>query len=284
MSKIILTADSTFDLPKELSERYNIKEIFPLHIILGDKCYDDGINITPEEIYSNFDATGILPKTAAVNAQEYIDRFKPYIEQGYSIIHINIGSGISSSHRNCKIAAETLGNIYPIDSGSLTSGTGLIAIEAAERIAKGMDITQIVQEVVESTKRCRTNFILDKLNYLRAGGRCSTIAMLGANILKIKPCIEVNNIDATMTVGKKYRGKLETVLAQYAEDKFNSYQNIKKDRVFIVSTGMEEKYVNIVYDIIKGKNYFDEIVLANACCTIASHCGPNTLGIVFMTE
>ena len=284
MSKIILTADSPCDLSKEFIERYNVKAICPLHINLGEKSYDDGVNITPDEIYKNFENTGVLPKTSAVNTQEYIDTFKPYIEQGYQIIHINIGSALSCSYQNCCKAAEELGNIYPIDSCSLSTGIGLIVIEAAERIVKGMEIEQIVKEVKAVTSNCQASFVVDKLDYLRAGGRCSTLTMLGANLLKIKPCIEVNNADGSMTVGKKYRGKFEAVLAQYTKERLAMFDNIKKDRVFITHAGVTQEQIDIVNDILKDSNKFDEIVVARVGSTISSHCGPGTLGVIFMTE
>lgn len=284
MSKIILSADSSCDLSKDLIERYNVKEICPLHITLGEKCYEDGVNIQPDEIYENFKATGVLPKTSAVNIQEYIDKFKAYVDEGYSVIHVNIGSALSSSYKNCKIAAEKLGNIYPIDSCSLSAGTGHFVIEAAERIEKGMEAEQIAKEVQALTPKSQAHFIIDKLDYLRAGGRCSTLAVLGANLLKLKPCIEVNNADGSMTVGKKYRGKLENVLLQYVDEKMAQFNNIKKDRIFIAHAGIDEKYIKIVYDRLKKMNYFNEIFVVRASCTISSHCGPDTLGVLFMTE
>lgn len=284
MSKIILTADSPCDLSKELIERYNVKVICPLHIIIGEKSYDDGVNIKPDEIYRNFENTGVLPKTAAVNTQEYIDAFKPYVEQGCTVIHINIGSALSSSYQNCCKAAEVLGNVYPIDSCSLSTGIGLIVIEAAERIAKGMEAQQVVKEVKAITSKCQTSFVIDKLDYLRAGGRCSTLTMLGANLLKIKPCIEVNNADGSMTVGKKYRGKFEAVLAQYTKERLAMFDSIKKDRVFITHAGVTKEQINVVYDILKDSKTFDEIIVARAGSTISSHCGPGTLGVIFMTE
>ena len=284
MEKIILTADSPCDLSKELVERYNVQKICPLHIIIGEKSYDDGVNITPDEIYKNFENTGVLPKTAAVNTQEYIDTFKPYVEQGYSVIHISIGSALSSSYQNCCKAAEQLHNVYPIDSCSLSTGIGLIVIETAERIEKGMDAEQIVQEVKALTPKCQANFVIDKLDYLRAGGRCSTLAMLGANLLRIKPCIEVNNADGSMTLGKKYRGKFEAVLAQYTKERLALFDNIKKDRVFITHAGVTQEQIDIVYDILKSSERFDEILVTRAGSTISSHCGPGTLGVLFMTE
>lgn len=284
MSKIILSADSTCDLSKELRERYNVKELCPLHIILGEKSYDDGFNIKPDEIYANFAATGKLPKTSAVNVQEYIDKFSSYVEQGYSVVHVNIGSALSSSYKNCCIAAEKLGNVYPIDSCNLSSGTGHLVIEAAKRIAEGMEAEQVANEVKALTSKCQSSFIIDRLDYLRAGGRCSTLAMLGANILRLKPCIEVNNNDGSMTVGKKYRGKLENVLLEYVDDKLSAYDNIRNDKIFITHGGVGEQYIKVIYDKIKSMNYFKEIFVERASCTISSHCGPGTLGILFMTE
>lgn len=282
--KIILTADSTCDLGNELIERYNVK-IIPLHVILNNNSYDDLVNINPNMIYENFDKTGTLPKTAAVNTQEYIDFFKPYVNDGYEVIHFNIGSALSVCYQNTLIAAKELGHIYPIDSCSLSTGSGLLVIEAALQIANSnLSAKEIAEKVQALTSKSHASFIVDKLDYLRAGGRCSAVAVFGANILGIKPCIEVNNKDGSMAVGKKYRGKLEKVLTTYVEEKLDQYSNIRKDRIFITHAGIDEKYIKHVYDILKSKNYFDEILITQAGCTISSHCGPNTLGILFMTE
>ncbi|MGN0551305.1 MAG: DegV family protein [Acutalibacteraceae bacterium] len=282
--KVLLTADSTCDLSEELKKRYKVTT-YPLHIVLNDKSYDDSVNITPAEIYDNFYKTGTLPKTAAINTSEYIDFFKPYIDDGYDIVHINIGSALSSSHQSCLNAAQELGHIYPVDSCNLSSGTGLIVIEAALRIAKGMSAQETAEEVQALTDKSFASFILDKLDFMRAGGRCSTIAMLGANMLSLKPCIEVNNkAFGAMGVGKKYRGKLAKVLDSYVEERLAAYSNIRRDRIFITHSGISKELENLVYDKLKSKNYFDEILITRASCTISSHCGPNTLGILFMTE
>lgn len=281
--KILLSADSTCDLTKEMMEKYHVK-LIPLHIILGEKSYDDSVDITPDEIYKNFEATGTLPKTAAVSVQEYLDIFSPYIQDGYSVIHINLGSAISSSYQNCVYASKQLKNIYPIDSCNLSTGTGHLVIEAAEMIKKGMTAAEIANTLKDLTKKCHSSFVVDKLNYLRAGGRCSTLAMLGANLLQLKPCIEVNNQDGSMTVGKKYRGKLDSVLKEYVNEKLDFYHNIKKDRIFITHAGMNEMYVQLVKQELEKRNYFKEIYITRASCTISSHCGPGTLGILFMTE
>lgn len=282
--KIMLSADSTCDLSAPLRERYHVAT-YPLHIVLGGKSYEDSVNIQPDEIYDIFYKTGELPKTSAINTGEYIDAFRPFVEQGYEIVHVNIGSALSGSHQNCLAAAKELSHVYPIDSCNLSSGTGLLVIEAAERIAQGMDAQQVARQVQSLAVKSHASFIIDRLDFMRAGGRCSTVTMLGANLLNLKPCIEVDNEHGgSMGVGKKYRGKLEKVLQNYVEDKLSQYGRIKPDRIFITHSGISKEREQMVYDILKAKNYFKEIHITRASCTISSHCGPNTLGILFMTE
>lgn len=284
MGKVILTADSTCDLTKELTERYNVAGYTPLHIVLGEKSYEDGVNITPPDIYKNFAATGVLPKTSAVNVGEYIDFFKPYVDAGDSVIHINLGSALSSSYQNALTAAAQLKNVYPIDSCNLSTGSGHLVIEAAKMIEQGLEAEEIVSKLKAMTSKVHASFVIDKLDYLRAGGRCSTLAVLGANLLKIKPSIFVNNKDGSMTVGKKYRGKLDNVLIQYVDEQLAAFDNIRTDKIFITHAGIGEDHVKVVYDYLKAKNIFKEMYVTTASCTISSHCGPGTLGILFMTE
>ncbi|MBQ9460968.1 MAG: DegV family protein [Clostridia bacterium] len=283
MSKIILSADSTLDLSEDLLKLTDT-HIFPMHVILGEKSYDDGVNITPDEIYANFRATGKLPKTAAINTQEYVDRFRPLVEQGYDIIHINLGSAISSSFQNCVTAASVLGHVYPVDSCNLSSGQGHLVIEAARMIEKGMEAREISEKLREMAPKVHSSFVIDKLDYLRAGGRCSTLAMLGANLLQIKPSIQVINRDGSMTVGKKYRGKLERVLVKYVDDQLSEFDNIRDDKIFITHAGIEQKYVDIVKSEVEKRDFFKNIYVTRASCTISSHCGPGTIGVLFMTE
>ena len=237
-NKIILSADSTCDLDQELKERYHVKD------------YKDGIDITPEEIYQKYYDEKILPKTAAVNVAEYIEHFKPWVDEGYEVIHINLGSSLSSAHQNCCIAAE------------------------AEDIAEALR---------ERTKHCHASFILDTLTFLHAGGRCSTVAALGANVLKLKPCIEVSTADGSMNVGKKYRGTLDKVLVKYVKDKLAAYPDIDPSLIFITHSGIAPEYIELVKNTLEETMHFDEIHITKASCTISSHCGPNTLGILFET-
>lgn len=281
MSKIIISTDSTSDVTPELLEKTGIITV-PLHVVLDGKTYDDLIDITPDDIYAHFEETGNLPKTAAVNMQEYIDKFKPYVDDGYEIVHFSIGSALSTSHQQCKLAAKELGNIYVVDSCSLSGGTALLALEAVEMVQQGIGAKEIAEKLSAMTNKLRCHFIVDKLNYLHAGGRCSTVAMLGANLLGIKLCIEVSNKDGSLAVGKKYRGKFTKVLSQYVNEKLSECDNPYRKRAFLVHAGIAQETIDEIYNLIKEKNCFDEIIITRAGCTISSHCGPDTMGLLFM--
>lgn len=283
MKKIILSADSTCDLGDILKERYEVN-FQPLHINLGNKQYNDGIDITPDNIYDTFKEHRILPKTSAPNPMEYINYFKKWTDEGYEVIHLSLGSGLSSSYQNCCIAAQELGKVYPIDSCNLSTGIGLLVIEAAERIAKGMEATQIYQEVNELRSKVHASFIIDNLTYLYEGGRCSALSALGANLFGIKPCIEVDNSSGKMMVGKKYRGSLPKVLKNYTVDKLNNMTDLKTDRIFITHSGTSLENIDLVKRTIKETYDIKEILVTRAGCTISSHCGPNTLGVLFMSN
>lgn len=282
--KIILSADSTCDLGDELKDRFHVS-YFPYHIILGNQQFRDNVDITPPDLYETWRKHKMLPKTAAISLEEYYQYFKPWVESGYQVIHLNLGSALSSAYQNCCIAAKSLGNVYPIDSCNLSSGTGLLVIEAANRIAAGMPAEQIQKEIQSLVPRVHSSFILDTLEFMHAGGRCSSVVALGANLLHLRPCIEVDNQNGgAMHVGKKYRGKLEDVLAHYTEDTLAAYPNRKQDHVFITHSGIPEHYISLVKKILEEKAEFKEIHATTASCTISAHCGPNTLGILFMTE
>ena len=283
MAKVLISADSTCDISGELLESTGAL-LIPLHIILNDKSYDDGVDIKPDDIYENFSKTGTLPKTSAINTQEYIDIFTPYLEKGYEIVHISLGSSLSSSYQNCVEASKKIEGLYPENSCNLSSGSGHLVVEAASLAAQGYTAKEISDELKRLVPKCHSSFIIDKLDYLRAGGRCSTLAMLGANLLQLKPCIEVKNTDGSMTVGKKYRGKLEKVLINYVHDQLDKYENISDSRIFITNAGIGDKYVDIVKAEIEKLSFFRKIYIERASCTISSHCGPGTLGILFMTK
>lgn len=283
MGKIYLSADSTCDLDGELIRRYDV-HIQPLHIILGEKEYRDGVDITPDDIYKTYERENILPKTSAPSPGEYIELFEQWTKEGHDVIHISLGSGISASHQNACLAAEQLGHVHVIDSGNLSTGMGLLVIEAAERIADGLPVAQIAEELRELQSNVQASFIIDNLTYLREGGRCSALTAFGANLLSIKPCIEVDVTSGNMSVGKKYRGSLKKTLKRYVSDKLNEIENLKLDRIFITHSGTDDDTIEVVQSTIKELTNFEEILVTRAGCTISSHCGPNTVGILFMTK
>lgn len=280
---IVLCADSTCDLGDTLRERYHV-HYYPFHVILDGKTYSDGVDLMSDDIYRVYREKHILPKTAAINMAEYQEFFRPFVEQGCEVIHITLGSGLSASYNNCRLAAEGMEGVYAVDSRNLSTGSGLLVIEAAQRIAAGMPASEIAQELNEVASHCHASFVLDNLEFLHKGGRCSALARLGANLLQLKPCIEVDNTDGHMTVGKKYRGTLDKALAGYVQDKLQGRTDLIRDRVFITHSGISEERIQMVRELVQKYADFDEILVTRAGCTISSHCGPNTLGVLFMTK
>lgn len=286
--KIVLSADTPCDIGEELKARYAVS-LYPLHIILDEKQYTDGYDITSAELYEAWWKHKLLPRTAAINPEEYQSYFQAFLDQGLDVIHISLGSGISSSHANALIAANALkdsGNVYVIDSSSLSTGFGLLVCEAGERIKAGLPAKQIVEEVSALTQDTRASFILDTLEFMRAGGRCSSITQIGAALMNIKPTILVkNDRQGSMVVGKKYMGKLAPSLMKYVDDQLKDRNDLILDRVFVTHSGMADPTtIDRVVARIKELQPFQEIFVTQASCTISSHCGPNTLGVLFLTK
>lgn len=281
MSNIVITSDSTTDLSLELRERYNIK-ILPLGVTLGGKSYRDGIDITPDDIYEHHSKTGELPKTTAANMSDCMDFFKPFVDEGNAVIHFTISSEMSSTFNNSRMAAEEFQNVYVIDSKNLSTGGGLLVVAAAEMAAKGMEAKAIVEEIEKLVPCVDASFVIDNLEYLHKGGRCSALAMLGANLLKLKPCIEVKN--GTMGVGKKYRGRFGDVLKTYVSERIGDGADIDTDRVFVTHAGCKPEIVDSVLNQVKETGLFKEVFLTRAGCTVSSHCGADTLGVLFIRK
>ncbi len=283
--KIKITSDSTCDVSKELCDAHNIG-IAPLHVVYGSESYDDMQNIVPEDILRRYKEKKELPKTSAVSIYEYVHFFRKYVDDGYEVVHINLGSSISSSHQNAVAAAEEVGGVYVIDSQSLSCGMALLVLKAVDYVEKtDLSAKEIAEKIEGLIPKIRMSFVVDDLEFLRAGGRCSTLAMLGANLLSIKPCIEVDNTKGSaMTVGRKYRGKLDKVVAQYTREKLSQYTNFDGDRAYIISCDVPEEIVNNMYEIVDSLGVFKEIIAGSAGCTISSHCGSGTIGIGFLVK
>ncbi|MBP3381490.1 MAG: DegV family protein [Clostridia bacterium] len=280
---IVLCADSTCDLGPELIEKYGV-HIYPLHVLVDGEPHSDGVDITPDDIYATYAEKGILPKTAAVAPAEYIDFFKPLVDAGNEVIHISLGSALSSSHNNCRLASMELDGVYAVDSRNLSTGSGLLVIEAAERIAKGMAAADIVEELNEIAGRVSASFVINDLEFLHKGGRCSALAMFGANVLKLKPSIKVDNADGSMGVDKKFRGTFEKAMSDYIADQLKDRTDIDTRRIFITHSGVSEERLALAKELVEQYGNFDEILITRAGCTISAHCGPNTLGVLFITK
>lgn len=281
---LILSADRTCDLNEEIFQELNIHTI-PYHILLEEKEYLDNVNIAPQDIYNAYYEKKILPKTSAINAGEYLDYFRPFVEQGHDVVHFCLGSCLSSSYQNCLTAAEELGgHVYPIDGRNLSVGVGLQVMDAAELIKKGMNGAELQNYFAENCQCYHTSFVINQMTFLRAGGRCSSLAALSANLLNIHPSIDVDNTSGAMQVAKKYRGSTEKVMKKYVQDKLAQYKDIRTDRIFITNSGIDEKIIKIVEDTVRETLDFDKIYYSVASCTISSHCGPESLGILFATE
>lgn len=281
---VILCADSTCDLSPELIQTLGV-HLYPFHIVLDEKTYRDGVDLTTNDIVRIYREKKILPHTAAINVQEYIDFFTPFVNDGYDVVHISLGSGISSSHQNCCLAAaEFDGRVFAVNSGNLSTGSGHMVLEAAARIQAGLPAAQIAEELRALTSKVSSSFVLDTLEFLHKGGRCSALAMMGANLLKLKPCIRVDNADGTMSVGKKYRGSLEKAFEDYIRDELEGRTDIRLDKIFITHSPIDPTYVERVKELVSSYQNFENIYVTDAGCTITSHCGPGCLGILYMVK
>ncbi len=277
--KICISCDSTCDIPKDLLEKYDI-HLMPITIMLGTEEHHDGIDVTPEDIFNFVDKTNELPKTSAVNVYEYTEYFKKLRQEYDAIIHFSLSFAISSTGNNARLASNDVDNVYVIDTKSLSSGSGLLALSCVDKIKEGKDIKTIVKELEEEANKVQASFLLDTLRFLHKGGRCSSIALLGANVLKIKPRISL--VDGKMQVTKKYRGNIEDALLKYADDLLKEVPPNKK-RVFVTySSPVEPTRTKLLEKL---KNYgFEEVLESSACATICTHCGRKTLGVLYIAE
>jgi DegV family protein with EDD domain len=278
---IKITADSTCDLSKELLEQYDIS-IIPLYVIKEGKAYRDGVDITPGDIFSHVDAGGAFCTTAAVNTYDYSACFNSLAANYDAIIHINIGSGFSMCHQNACAAAAEFKNVFVVDSQNLSSGQGHIVIEAAKMAKNGMDVDTILTCLEEMTKRIETSFLIDRLDYIYKGGRCSFATALGADILHLRTCVEVSG--GKMQVSKKYRGSFESCVGTYVRDRLMGREDLVRERIFITHPAASKAAVDIARAAVKEYGAFDEVIETKAGCTISCHCGPKTLGILFIRK
>lgn len=276
--KIKILSDSTCDLPQELIQKYDIG-IMPLTVVMGGVPYEDGKTITPEVIFKHVENGGDLCSTSAVNYGDYLTMFQQYADDYDGVICINIGSGFSSCHQNATLAAAEFQNVRAVDSMSLSTGQGRIVLKAAELAETAADLDQMKTELEEFAKHIEISFLLNRLEYMVKGGRCSSATALGANLLHLRPCIEVK--DGKMTVVKKYRGSYDKCLGNYIKDRLADRTDVNNDMIFLTYTTVDETCYNTVTNAIRTYGHFENIYESIAGCTISCHCGPDTLGIIF---
>ena len=276
--KIKILSDSTCDLGQELLNKHNIG-IVPLSVIKNGADFKDGITITPDSIFEHVANGGDLCSTSAVSIGEYADVFEKYVGEYDGIIHINIGSGFSTCYQSACLAAEDYDNIRVIDSRNLSTGQGLVVLKACELAASCDNLDAIADELRSYAEKVESSFLVDKLDYLVKGGRCSSAAALGANLLSLKPCIEVK--DGKMGVVKKYRGNYAKCLANYVKERLEGREDIDRSILFLTQTVVSDDCYAAVLEAVKTYGGFENIYETKAGCTVSCHCGPGTLGILF---
>jgi len=277
--RVKITADSTCDLPEDIIERYNIG-LTPLYIIKDDEQYKDRLEITVNDIFQYVESGKGITRSNAINVAEYTEYFSQWLKEYDAIIHISISTHLSACNQSARIAADELKNVYVIDSLNLSTGSGHLVLDAAIMAQSGLEPEEIIKELERLVPLVDASFVIGTLKYLHLGGRCSSLQALGANLLKLNPCIEVK--DGKMEVGKKYRGKFEKVILDYVSDRLTNRDDIDSKRIFVTfPPTTDPKLVEEIVKKIKSIREFDEIICCEAGCVISNHCGPTCAGILY---
>ena len=278
---IKILSDSTCDLSEALLKEHDIT-LVPLTVIKEGKEYKDGLTITPAEIFAHVANGGDLCSTSANSVGEYQDIFAQYADKYDGILHINIGSGFSSCYQNANIAASEFENVKVVDSMNLSTGQGLVVLEACRLAKECASLDELHEKVQSFVEKVESSFLVDKLNYLAKGGRCSAVAALGANLLNLKPCIDVK--DGKMGVSKKYRGKYAKCLSTYVQERLANRDDIRRDVLFVTKTSVSDEEYEAVMEAVRTYGNFETVYETNAGCTVSCHCGPGTLGVLFVRK
>ena len=284
MRKVAVISDSTCDLSREILDRYNIST-FPLHIHLGEEQYSDGVDITPDEIYAWSDKTKETPKTTTLSPMEAEECLEKALGEAEEVVCFCISEAMSSCANVMRLAARAIekeDKVFVINSENLSTGIGLMVIEAAIMAKEGMAAAEIVEKIEAMRASVRASFVVDTLTYLHRGGRCSGLAAMVGGTLGLHPYISV--VEGKMQPGKKYRGRMNKVIKHYVEDMTEDLLKAKKDRVFITHSGCDDEIIEEVKAQLQELNYFDEILVTRAGSVITSHCGPGTLGVLYIYD
>ncbi|MBR6332357.1 MAG: DegV family protein [Dehalococcoidales bacterium] len=281
VKKIALTADSTCDLPKELQAKYNIT-LVPLTVTMDSSSYRDGIDLVYTDLFAFFDRTKKLPKTSAPSPALYQEVFQRLTDQDYEIIHLSLDSELSSSYNNACFIAQEFPNVHVIDTKNICGSASLMLLQAAKMVEAGNTVEEIIAEIERMVPLAHTSFVIDTLTYLYRGGRCSALAMLASSVLVVKPCIEMH--DGVMSVGKKYRRPPKQLVKQYLTDMLTGVDVDKDAPIFLANTYYNEELADYAYSILKEDFGFKEILTGKAGSIISTHCGPNTIGLFFISR
>ena len=279
--KICISSDSVCDLSKEQIKENNIN-IVPLTILLGETTYLDGLELKPQEIFDYVEKNKQLPKTSAVNEFQYTECFEKLLKEYDAVIHFNISSEMSSCHQNAVASASKFKNVVVIDSRNLSTGVGLLVMYACKLRDEGLGLDEIVEKVKEKIPYVQASFVVERLDYLYKGGRCSALQLFGANLLRLRPSILVSN--GKMGTHKKYRGKMKDVVYDYIKDTLNEYQDYDDTMCFITYSSASEEMLESAKNAVAEYGHFKNVYYTTAGCTITSHCGEHTLGILFITN
>ncbi len=279
---ILVSCDSACDISPELRDQYGI-QVTPMYIHEGEKTFRDGVDITPEDIYRTYDETGLLPQTSAVSPDEYDQFFRHYTDQGYAVVHIALSSGISSTCQNAMLASAELEDVYVLDSLALSCSGGLLAAQACRLRDAGMEASQVAQEIGRRIPLTSTSFIVGGLTYLAKGGRCSSVTALGANLLGIKPSVEMSG--GTLAVGKKYRGKTGDCFEKFLREKLAlAAEESDGGSCCVYHAGIPEELFDRLVESTRSSGVFREVITARAGSIISSHCGPETIGFTYQKK
>lgn len=280
--KIRIMTDSTCDLDRAYIEAHDVT-VIPLTVNLDGRAYaDDGEEITPDAIFEAVAGGSDLPKTSAINVEDYHKTFSEALKSCDAIVHFAISSEFSSCHANAVLASEGL-PVYCVDSRNLSTGIAMLVCEAVEMVESGCEDAAAVAEHCKALiDKVDCSFIINRLDYLHKGGRCSMVAMLGANMLHLKPCIEV--VDGKMIVGRKFRGSYDRCVKQYIEDRLHDPDALDAKRVFITHTGLSADQIDIIRRIVESHKQFGDVREVRAGSTISCHCGENTMGLICMRK
>ena len=282
MKKLIISAETTCDLPAQILQKHDFR-VIPIAVILGTEMYKDGVDVTTDQLFNYVKETGSLPKTSAVSVAEYADFFAELKKECECVLHIALSSKASTSCNNAKTAAKEVGGVYVVDSKALSTGQALLMLKAHDLLSEGLDAKTVYEQTLEAVDKVQTSFVVDTLEYLAKGGRCSQAALIASKILKIHPYIAES--DGQLVVKKKYMGSLQTSLSRYVIDVASEYHNYDRRRAFVTHSPCEgRERVEEVIAKVKELFDFEEVIETEAGATISTHCGKNTIGVLFINE